>query len=84
MPALSSAVVAATVLAGLGVWLARTRGATRLGMVLLGLLALQLALGVANVVGSLPLAVAVAHNGVAALLAAWMVQVNFRLNTGLR
>ena len=78
------AVVAATVLAGLGAWLARTPGATRLGMVLLGLLALQLALGVANVVGSLPLAVAVAHNGVAALLAAWMVQVNFRLNTGLR
>ena len=77
------AVVAATALAGLGVWLARTKRAARLGIVLLGLLALQLALGVINVVASLPLAVAVAHNGVAALLAAWMVQVNFRLNTGL-
>lgn len=77
------AVATAAVLAGLGVWLARTAGARRLGFVLLGLLALQLVLGVANVAGSLPLAVAVAHNGVAALLAAWMVKVNFRLNTGL-
>jgi heme a synthase len=75
--------VAAVVLSVLGVWLARTPGAGRLGIALLGLLVLQLALGVANVLGSLPLAVAVAHNGVAALLATWMVQVNFRLNTGL-
>lgn len=77
------AVAVTVVLSGLGVWLARTARAMRLGIVLLALLALQLALGVSNVLGSLPLAVAVAHNGVAALLAAWMVQVNFRLNTGL-
>ena len=77
------AAVVAVVLVGLGAWLARTPGAARLGVVLLALLALQLALGVSNVLGSLPLAVAVAHNGVAALLVAWMVQVNFRLNRGL-
>ena len=76
------AVAVTVVLSGLGAWLARTAGGARLGIVLLALLALQLALGVSNVLGSLPLAVAVAHNGVAALLAAWMVQVNFRLNTG--
>jgi cytochrome c oxidase assembly protein subunit 15 len=39
-----------------------------LGWVLFGVLAAQLALGVGNVVLSLPLKVAVAHNGVAALL----------------
>lgn len=40
----------------------------RSGWVLLGVLATQLGLGIANVVLSLPLKVAVAHNGVAALL----------------
>jgi cytochrome c oxidase assembly protein subunit 15 len=40
----------------------------RLGGVILGLLLIQLGLGITNVVGHLPLAIAVAHNGVAALL----------------
>ncbi len=40
----------------------------RTGQVMLGLLVLQIALGILNVVASLPLANAVAHNGVAALL----------------
>jgi cytochrome c oxidase assembly protein subunit 15 len=40
----------------------------KLGFTLLFLLALQVALGVTNVVGHLPLSVAVAHNGGAALL----------------
>lgn len=40
----------------------------KLGFTLLFLLALQLTLGVTNVVGHLPLSVAVAHNGGAALL----------------
>ncbi|SHI02918.1 COX15/CtaA family protein [Ferrimonas marina] len=45
-----------------------------------GLLLLQVGLGVANVVGSLPLAVAVAHNGVAALLLLSLVAVYHRLS----
>lgn len=45
-----------------------TRAIMRAGRATLGLLGAQLALGVGNVVLSLPLAVATAHNGVAALL----------------
>jgi len=41
---------------------------TRLGLALLTALFLQIGLGIANVVGHLPLPVAVAHNGGAALL----------------
>jgi cytochrome c oxidase assembly protein subunit 15 len=41
----------------------------RAGMALAGALALQMALGIANVLGGLPLPVAVAHTGTAALLA---------------
>ena len=40
----------------------------RLGGLMLGLLLLQIGLGITNVLGHLPLPVAVAHNGVAALL----------------
>jgi cytochrome c oxidase assembly protein subunit 15 len=40
----------------------------RLGGLTLGLLLLQLGLGITNVLGHLPLPIAVAHNGVAALL----------------
>jgi heme a synthase len=49
----------------------------RPGAVLLGLLLLQVTLGIANVLGSLPLPVAVAHNGIAALLLAVLVMLNF-------
>jgi len=48
-----------------------------IGSIVLGLLLLQVTLGIANVVASLPLAVAVAHNGVAALLLAALVMLNF-------
>lgn len=51
-----------------------------LALALLGLLSIQLALGVANVLLGLPLAAAVAHNGMAALLLAAVVMLNFRLN----
>ena len=47
------------------------------GAVLLVLLLLQLALGIGNVVLGLPLAVAVAHNGVAALLLLTLVNLNY-------
>jgi cytochrome c oxidase assembly protein subunit 15 len=48
-----------------------------LGGALLVLLFVQVTLGIVNVLGSLPLAVAVAHNGVAALLLVALVMLNF-------
>lgn len=65
-----------------GLALRLIRGGTLRGTaaLVLGLLLTQLALGVSNVLLSLPLPVAVAHNGVAALLLAAMVVLNFRLN----
>ncbi|QKT03287.1 COX15/CtaA family protein [Ectothiorhodospiraceae bacterium 2226] len=47
------------------------------GWAMLGLLALQVSLGLANVLLSLPLSIAVAHNGVAALLLLSLVTLNF-------
>lgn len=73
------ALVTALVLGGFAVLLLR-RAEGKLGGVLLGLLGLQIALGIANVLASLPLPLAVAHNGVAALLLGWMVLINYRLN----
>jgi len=55
----------------------RIAGLRRFGGIVLSLLILQVLLGIANVVGSLPLAVAVAHNGCAALLLAALVVLNF-------
>jgi heme a synthase len=46
---------------------------------LLALLGVQILLGLSNVWFSLPLPVAVGHNGVAAILFAWMVIINLRL-----
>jgi cytochrome c oxidase assembly protein subunit 15 len=54
-----------------------TPALVRHGAVLVMLLAAQAALGVANVLAGLPLAVAVAHNGGAALLLAALVVLNF-------
>ncbi len=53
-------------------------GAGGLGGALLAALALQIALGLSNVLFSLPLPVAVAHNGGAALLLSVLVVLNFR------
>jgi cytochrome c oxidase assembly protein subunit 15 len=52
----------------------------RVGLLLVVLLAVQVGLGIANVLLSLPLAVAVAHNLGAALLLATLVVANFRRN----
>jgi cytochrome c oxidase assembly protein subunit 15 len=72
---------AVVVLLGIG-WLglrvARTPGEQRLGAALLATLALQWTLGLANVWLSLPLPVAVAHNGVAAVLLGLLLVLNFR------
>jgi heme a synthase len=48
-----------------------------LGGAMLALLLAQVTLGIANVLGGLPLAAAVAHNAVAALLLAVLVMLNF-------
>jgi cytochrome c oxidase assembly protein subunit 15 len=55
----------------------RLRGLRRFGIAVLALLLLQIALGITNVLAGLPLCVAVAHNGVAALLLAALVMLNF-------
>jgi cytochrome c oxidase assembly protein subunit 15 len=52
--------------------------ARRLAVAVAGILLAQLALGIANVHFSLPLAVATAHNGVGALLLLAVVTVNYR------
>ncbi len=51
----------------------------RLGLLMLGLLIAQVSLGIANVVLALPLPVAVAHNGGAALLLLTLVTLNHAL-----
>jgi cytochrome c oxidase assembly protein subunit 15 len=50
-----------------------------MGLVIGGLLVLQVTLGISNVMLSLPLAVAVAHNTGAALLLGSLVLLNFRV-----
>ncbi|HUX62495.1 COX15/CtaA family protein [Sulfuricella sp.] len=67
-------------------WLAfrvmRIRSMRGVAWVVMALLLTQLTLGICNVMLSLPLPVAVAHNGVAALLLGAMVMLNFRLSLG--
>jgi cytochrome c oxidase assembly protein subunit 15 len=50
----------------------------RLGALLAGVLLLQVSLGITNVVATLPLAVATAHNAVGAVLLVIVVSVNYR------
>jgi cytochrome c oxidase assembly protein subunit 15 len=59
--------------------LLRTPGYAGMSLVVVGVLALQVALGIGNVLMSLPLALAVAHNAGAALLLASMVLLNYRV-----
>jgi cytochrome c oxidase assembly protein subunit 15 len=74
------AIVVALVVIAFAFRLWKTPGFGRLGGLLLVLLALQIALGISNVVFGLPLAVAVAHNGGAALLLLTLVTVLTRLH----
>lgn len=60
--------------------LARLSGFAFLGTLLGALLALQIALGIANILAGLPLEIAVAHNAVAALLLVALVVLNFALS----
>lgn len=59
--------------------LLRAPGYAGMGLAVAGLLALQVTLGISNVLFSLPLAVAVAHNAGAALLLASLVLLNYRV-----
>jgi len=64
---------------GFALALAQTAGFGRFGAALLAVLLVQVGLGVANVLGGLPLAVAAAHNAGAAILLLTMVVINFAL-----
>ncbi len=64
---------------GFALALLRTAGLARYGAVLLAVLLLQVALGIANVIAGLPLAVAAAHNAGAAILLVTAVVINFAL-----
>ena len=59
--------------------LLRTPGYAGMGLTVGGLLVLQISLGISNVLLSLPLAVAVAHNAGAALLLSSLVLLNYRV-----
>jgi cytochrome c oxidase assembly protein subunit 15 len=74
------ALVTMLVLGALAYLLARVPASRGLGIGLAALLFLQLILGVLNVVWDLPLALAVAHNAVAALLLVKLVLINHRLH----
>ncbi|MCQ4259635.1 COX15/CtaA family protein [Stutzerimonas stutzeri] len=60
-------------------WQLRRNGLPRLAALLVAALALQISLGISNVLLNLPLAVAVAHNGGGALLLLVTVLINHRL-----
>jgi cytochrome c oxidase assembly protein subunit 15 len=74
------AVLVALILGIFGGWLARKRGMQGAGLAILGALAAQLVLGASIVILGVPLPVAVAHNGVAALLLLTVLNANQRLN----
>ena len=76
------AVVLTLVLLGLA-WQLRKVGMTRLAGLLLAALAVQISLGVSNVVFHLPLTVAVAHNAGGAALLLTLVLVNYHARTAL-
>jgi cytochrome c oxidase assembly protein subunit 15 len=73
------ALVVSLVLGWLVVRLLRAPGYAGIGLTIGGLLVLQISLGISNVLLSLPLMVAVAHNTGAALLLASLVWLNFKV-----
>ncbi len=73
------ALIVTAYLSWLVVRLLRMPGYGGIGLAIGGLLALQVSLGIGNVLLSLPLALAVAHNAGAALLLASLVWLNFRV-----
>ncbi len=74
------ALVVSVVLISFAFSLMKVPSGKKAAAMLLGLLAAQLLLGLSNVWFSLPLPVAVGHNGVAAMLVVWMLIINLRLS----
>jgi cytochrome c oxidase assembly protein subunit 15 len=74
------ALVVTLYLGWLALRLLRAPGYAGMGLAIGALLALQVSLGIGNVLSSLPLALAVAHNTGAALLLAGMVWLNFQMH----
>ena len=74
------ALLVSAILLALALALWRQPALKRRAGALVALLTLQVLLGVANVVWSLPLVIAIAHNGAAALLLAYLVYINFSLS----
>ena len=74
------ALVTLLIVGGFAYALGRVPGLKRYGALLAGVLALQIVLGISNIVMGLPLAIAVALNGVAAVLLLTLVVINFALN----
>ena len=74
------ALVTLLYIGALAIALMRSAGYLGMGALLALLLVVQVSLGVANVALTLPLPVAVAHNGVAAALLVMMVVINFALS----
>jgi cytochrome c oxidase assembly protein subunit 15 len=74
------AVLTVLFVGALCIGLLRVRDTAGYGVMLALILAIQVALGVANILAGLPLAVAVAHNAVAALLLVTLVVINFALS----
>jgi heme a synthase len=74
------ALVTLLYVAAVALALLRIRGMAGYGAVLGVALGAQVALGVANVLAGLPLALAVAHNAVAAVLLATLVMINFAVS----
>lgn len=66
-------------LGALSIYAIRSNKLKPYGIAIMGVLLAQISLGVANVLLSLPLSLAVAHNAGAALLLATMVAFNFKL-----
>lgn len=73
------ALIVTLYLGWLALRLVRAPGYAGMGLAIGGLLALQVSLGISNVLFSLPLPVAVAHNAGAALLLSSMVVLNYRM-----
>ena len=73
------AVVAASVVGAFAWRLLAVENARKAATMLIIMLAAQIVLGVSNVWFSLPLLVSVAHNGIAAMLFAWLLIINLRL-----
>ena len=80
----AGAVVVTLYLAWLTLLAARVRGLTGIAVALGALLALQITLGIGNILTGLSLAVAVGHNAGAALLLMTLVVLNFALSKKAR